>query len=232
MPLKSYGVLSGWVVATRQERAVDSPHYQVEVVDDGGTHYRVAVNVESQQFPSELLYYVDTSFHHRVLDALPAPGSGWTALPPGAGRANLDFVRAGLVDRAAMRLLPPDVFGPDNDLADLLHRFLERATGNRGAVVYAFGERWGPEDAVPDAIFGFRPGNGVHDVHMNQGNSPRYRRDDGVWQDGGLLLHFADEARWVAVFLAFQSQSWHTDDVTGHAIDDAERTPVPAATMG
>jgi hypothetical protein len=39
-----------------------------------------------------------------------------------------------------------------------------------------------------DKVFGFLPGNGVHDIHMNQGNSQEFRRDDGVWQDGGLLL--------------------------------------------
>jgi hypothetical protein len=59
----------------------------------------------------------------------------------------------------------------------------------------------------------------VHDIHMNQGNSPRFTRDDGVWQDGGLLLHFPGADRWVGVFLAFQSQAWHTDDATGHALD-------------
>ena len=51
---------------------------------------------------------------------------------------------------------------------------------------------------------------------MNQGNSARFRGDDGVWQDGGLLLRL--NGRWVGIFLAFQSQAWHTDDSTGHAI--------------
>jgi hypothetical protein len=46
--------------------------------------------------------------------------------------------------------------------------------------------------------------------------------DDGVWQDGGLLFYFPSVARWTAIFLKFQSQSWHTDDVHGHAI-----TPPP-----
>ena len=31
--------------------------------------------------------------------------------------------------------------------------------------------------------------------------------------------------RWVGIFLAFQSQAWHTDDVTGHAIGDAGPAP-------
>ncbi|MGH8684036.1 MAG: DUF2278 family protein [Nitrosospira sp.] len=29
-------------------------------------------------------------------------------------------------------------------------------------------------------------------------------------------FHFPLQQRWTAVFLKFQSQSWHTDDVTGH----------------
>ena len=45
-----------------------------------------------------------------------------------------------------------------------------------------------------------------------------------------MLLHFPGESRWVGIFLAFQSQAWHTDDSTGHAIaGHAPRpTPVPA----
>jgi Uncharacterized conserved protein (DUF2278)/Lamin Tail Domain len=53
---------------------------------------------------------------------------------------------------------------------------------------------------------------------MNQGNSQRFRQDDGVWQDGGLLLHYPAQDQWVGVFLAFQSQEWHTDDQTGHTV--------------
>jgi Uncharacterized conserved protein (DUF2278)/Lamin Tail Domain len=48
-----------------------------------------------------------------------------------------------------------------------------------------------------------------------------------VWQDGGLLIHFPSEDRWVGIFLAFQSQAWHTDDSTGHAIEGAPPTPAP-----
>jgi hypothetical protein len=55
---------------------------------------------------------------------------------------------------------------------------------------------------------------------MNQGNprSGGHAGDNGVWHDGGLLFWFPGADRWVAVFLAFQSQSWHTDDHTGNPI--------------
>jgi hypothetical protein len=105
---------------------------------------------------------------------------------------------------------------------------VERAAADPGARVYAFGQRWGPEPGVPDKVFGFTPGNGIHDIHMNQGNSQEFRHDDGVWQDGGLLLHYPAQEQWVAIFLAFQSQAWHTDDRTGHAISGPGPEPEAA----
>jgi hypothetical protein len=118
--------------------------------------------------------------------------------------------------------VPATAPGPDNDLADKLDHFVERAAADPAARLYAFGQRWGPEPGVPDKVFGFSPGNGVHDIHMNQGNSQEFRHDDGVWQDGGLLLHYQAQGQWVGVFLAFQSQAWHTDDQTGHTIAGPE----------
>lgn len=219
MPLSSYGVLAGQVVDCRREGREDpSPHYQVHVVA-AGMDFRVAVNVASSQAPSELRYLVEGDFSHPVLSDLVALAEGWTPLPPRPGGANLDYIRGNLFDPAGMRLLPADLPGQDNDLADLLDGYLMRAVGDPQVTLYAFGQRWGPDGARPDPTFGFSPGNGIHDIHMNQGNVGQFAGDDGVWQDGGLLLRFAAPARWVAVFLAFQSQSWHTDDLTGHALD-------------
>ncbi|MET8333762.1 DUF2278 family protein [Streptosporangium canum] len=225
MPLKSYGVLAGRAVDRRREGGAGTPHYQIHLVDEAGVSYRVAVNVKSQQAPSELLHLVDEDFRHPVTEALPRAAGGWTALPSRSGSAALDYIRGNLFDPAAMRPLPPDLPGVDNDLADRIDHYVQRAIADPGALVYAFGERWGPEPATPDKIFGFRPGNGVHDIHMNQGNSERFRGDDGVWQDGGLLLHLPAESRWIAIFLAFQSQAWHTDDTTGHTLEDAPARP-------
>ena len=227
MPLNSYGVLVGRAVESRREAGTDSPHYQVRI-DAGGTSYRIAVNVLSQESPSELLYLVSDDLRHPVTDAVAGLGAGWHDLPSRPGGGALDFIRGNLFTRSAMRPLAPDVAGPDNDLADFLDRYVKRAIADPGALVYAFGERWGPESGVRDKIFGFKPGNGVHDIHMNQGNSARFRGDDGAWQDGGLLLRLG--GRWVGIFLAFQSQAWHTDDATGHALAE-EREPADGAAM-
>lgn len=222
MPLRRYGVLKGRPIAKRFG-AGTSPHYQVHVVDET-TDYRIAVNVKSQLSPSELSYLVDDDFRHPITAGLAELPWGFNFLSSGPGGAALDFIRGNLFDREQMRLLPHSVPGADNDLNEKVDAVIERAISDEGALVYAFGERWGPEPATKDKIFGFLPGNGVHDIHMNQGNHPRFEDQDGVWQDGGLLVHLPEEGgpagRWIGVFLAFQSQAWHTDDATGHALGE------------
>ena len=76
--------------------------------------------------------------------------------------------------------------GPDNDLNEKLDAYVQRAMADELAMVYAFGEPWGAERTRPMIIFGFLPGNGIHDIHMNQGNPRgRFFSDNGPWQDGG-----------------------------------------------
>jgi uncharacterized protein YukJ len=221
MPLSAYGVLRGSVIDHRLASGANA-HFQMHVVDDEN-HYRLAVNVESQMQPSELEYLIDSDFRHEILNAVAELPAGWSALDQHRpGTAALDFIRGNLFDRDDMRQLPFDVPGPDNDLNEKLAHYVRRAIADEQATVYAFGQRWGPERGKTDKIFGFLPGNGVHDIHMNQGNVGEFVRDDGVYQDGALLLHFPAQQQWVAIFLKFQSQTWHTDDTTGHQITDGE----------
>jgi uncharacterized protein YukJ len=227
MPLERYGVLKGSVVDARREDDPDTPHYQMHVRAES-TSYRIAVNVKSQMSPSELLFLVDDRFRHPVTAGLHGLPHGFTELQREPGSLALDFIRGNLFDRLRLRPLPHNLPGPDNDLSDRVEHYVARARREHGSEVYAFGEPWGPEQDTGDKIFGFLPGNGVHNIHMNQGNHPQFARDDGVWQDGALAFHFPSTDQWVAFFLAFQSQAWHTDDSTGHAI--TEPGPVPGPT--
>lgn len=226
MPLHAYGVLKGKAIEVRLG-AGQSPHYQVRIVDDT-TDYRIAVNVKSQLAPSDVEFIVLERFAHPITSLVEGLPRGFTTLMRKPGTGALDFIRGNLFDRTQMRPLPFSVPGFDNDLNEKLDRVMQRAVADEASLVYAFGERWGPEPAVKDKYFGFLPGNGIHDIHMNQGNSARFVGDDGVYQDGGLLVHFPHQHEWTAVFLKFQSQSWHTDDTTGHAITP----PVPAPPAG
>ena len=232
MPLDAYGVLIATPVELRRESSADTPHFQIHAVDAAGVDYRIAVNVKSQQAPSELMYLLDDDLRHPVTAALAGLGSGWHALASRPGEASLDFVRANLFDRGADAAAPARRGGPGQrsrrPARPLRHAGDRRRAGDAPRLRAALGTRGGKADKT----FGFRPGNGVHDIHMNQGNSPRFQGDDGVWQDGALLIHFPAESRWVGIFLAFQSQSWHTDDVTGHTIGGAPPSRRPPRRCG
>jgi uncharacterized protein YukJ len=146
----------------------------------------------------------------------------FTLLPPQPAGWHSTFIRGNLFDRSEMRLLPSHLPGPDNDLSDRIEHYVKRAIEESSAMVYAFGQRWGPEQGVPDKVFDFKPGNGIHDIHMNQGNNAAYR--NGRWRMAGRRAGVAlsGERPMGRVFLAFQSQAWHTDDATGHAIEVVE----------
>ena len=225
MALRSYGVLKGKAIEVRLG-AGQSPHYQVRIIDDT-TDYRIAVNVKSQLPPSDVEFIVIEHFQHPITPIVEQFPKGFTAVERKPGSGALDFIRGNLFDRAEMRPLPFSVPGFDNDLNEKLDRVMQRAVADEGALVYAFGERWGPEPGTKDKYFGFLPGNGIHDIHMNQGNAAQFAADDGVFQDGGVLVHFPDQQEWTAIFLKFQSQSWHTDDKTGHSVTGPVPPPPP-----
>jgi uncharacterized protein YukJ len=227
MPVPHYGVLRGRPI-DRRLGAGQNPHYQIRAVART-EHFRIAVNVKSRQSPSELLYLVDEHFAHPVTEVLEGLSEGFHELQRSPVSGALDFIRGNLFDPFRMVPLPYDVPGPDNDLNEKLDAIVQRALSDETAILYAYGAPWGPEPQA-DRYFGFSPGRGLHEVHMNQGNSAAFRDSDGVWQDGGLIVHFPEQNQWVAIFTAFQSQAWHTDDVTGHALPAP--TPTPGSDEG
>jgi len=223
---EGYGVLKCQAIAGKMELGKDTPHYQVHV-KDGKFSYRLAVNVRSSQQPFDLLYIVENSFEHYITDKLNKLEFGFTKIAETdrkAGGIALDYIRSNLFKVTEMKPLPFNLPGENNDLNELIDSYIKRAIETK-AVIYVFGEPWGVDklEDKPDKIFGFEPGRGIHNIHMNQGNGGTFAKENGVYQDGALLIHFpsaiASQDSWVGAFFAFQSQSFHTDDSTGNPID-------------
>ncbi|UFZ06177.1 DUF2278 family protein [Bradyrhizobium ontarionense] len=229
MPLKDYSLLKGRPINNRLATG-GSPHYQVLVSADGEL-YRIAINVRSQD-GSEVEFLVRSRFEHPIVDGLKAFSEGLHPLESKPGGVALDFIRSNLMQPWELKPLPLSAAGPDNDLNEKIDSYVQRAMSDELAFVYAFGISWGPEDKA-DRYFGFKPGRGIHDIHFNQGNPPgQYAKDNGPWQDGGLIFEFPDQQQWVAIFLKFQTQAWHSDDTSGEVIlppdpdhPDAPHTP-------
>lgn len=220
MPLKRYGVLKG-IVQGPMKLGTGKPHLGVLItIPDASkdeNNFCLAINIESQAKPSQVLYYVGEDFRSEHITELPKLPYGFTCINSYTREIALDYIRGNLLKPEKMLPLPPVKPGPDNDLYEkLTHYFKQAIPENEKAIVYAFGERWGPEKKA-DEYFDFKPSNGIHDIHMNQGNTEKWRGDDGIYQDGGILIHFEQQKRWVGIFLAFQSQSWCTDE-NGHRI--------------
>jgi uncharacterized protein YukJ len=230
MPIQDYGVWKAYPVhyiVEYHEDDPESPHLSL-YYDDSGQHrkkgsqrnlsragkeipglFRAAINIKSgDKKDSRLVFWVDREFsEHPIIDKLSDLEPGFhpledTKASPDGPR--IDFIRSNLFTINSGRVLPHDIEGPGNDIIDVLEPEVRQAIEHQ-AEVYIFGAR-------------FNTGDGIHDVHMNQGNKARWKKDDGVFQDGALLIHFTNPDRWVGVFLGFASQAAHTDDRTGHAI--------------
>lgn len=220
MPLKKYGVLKG-KASDSMLATPSNEHFQIKI-EASGVFHRIAINVKSKLAPPEVLFYMDEDFQHSILqdildeELMP----GFTQLSSRSDSIALDFIRRNMFPIEEMKPIPYNKPGADNDLNEKLGFYVQQAIADSDAVVYAFGEKWGPENGVKDKYFKFEPGNGIHDIHMNQGNSGQFKKDNGVYQDGGLFIHFPSRSKWIAVFIAFQVQAWHTDDATGDPLND------------
>ena len=226
MPINKYGVLKGKAIDMMNGQG-SKPHFQVKIIDDD--LFRIAIDVKFQEEPSTVLYYLDEDFNHPIIKGLGTLSPGFQDLESRPGGIALDYIRGNLFDTTQMKPLPYNLPGPDNDLNELFHKYVDKAISMETSEIYAFGQHWGPENNKRDQYFGFKPGNGIHDIHMNQGNRDQWINDDGTWQDGGILFHYPDENRWVAIFLAFQSQCFHTYNTTGHLIPEACEAQTVAA---
>lgn len=218
MPIASYSVLKGRPTAGTVVTGA-SKHYQITVTANGAT-FTVAVNIESVD-GSEVLYAIKQGFAPPDANGLGALRDGMTPLKSTSGGLALDFVReqiggAPMVTKAQMTLLPKAL--TDRVRAQALEnavvQLLNEAVADGAATVYAFGSAFSDRGVV----------DGIHDIHMNQGNpTNNHGGDNGIWQDGALFLEM--KGGLTAVFLAFQTQSW-TTDAAGNPAATMHRHPM------
>jgi len=212
---RTYGILVGRIKDGLMNPDGKSPHYEIWVEAQG--NYRIAVNVESQD-GSDVFAYYDPDFKSPTkldLPTLAAGDAGFSPLKTGPDGEGLDYLRDGLFSLDKMQEIPPA--GTGITLANLLDGQIERAKADDDSVILAIGEFF--RDNKPDPSFGFSPGQGVHDIHMMQGNSGSFADDNRVNGDGALFIRYTG-GETIALFARFNSQATTTDDNTG-APEDA-----------
>jgi len=229
-----YGVLRGRVDIFKREDDLSSPHLQIRVVDGHHQAWRVAVNVLSGDQSRVIFHRVDPLQSHPITAGLSQVADGFTRLPAGARSpaTALDYFRAPLFDWPTGVAVPSTGPGASDDLQDVLTTYLRQLHDQNGEL-FTFGAKF-PEPGQPPnprpIDNELRTIQGVHDIHMNQGNpNPgAFAKDNGVFQDGGLILAFP--SRHVGLFLRFQTEWLPTDNMTGHRLPSAQ--PIPAGGAG
>ena len=186
-------------------------------LDVDGADWDIAANVGTDDAADLLKYKIVRNFQHPIVETLRSAPAGKTTLTGICTLPALDFLRSTILDDTG-GWLASDVLdgGPGQEPPTQLNALISKAFDNKNDV-YVFGRF-------------YTDGNGVHDVHMNQGSRKRYIHRTGddtndhndIWQDGALMLDFG-VAGWVAYFSAFMQQSVPTDELGnpvsgGHAI--------------
>ncbi|KAF7524256.1 hypothetical protein PCG10_005949 [Penicillium crustosum] len=167
--------------------------------------FRAAINIKSTDDETRLAYWVkDNMEDHLIVQKLTGLDFDFNPINsvPELNGEGLDYIRGNLFNSRSGRVLLHDIPGTNNDIIDVLEPEITKAIEKK-ATIYLFGSK-------------FDTNNGIHEVHMNQGNIGNFTHSDGVFQDGGLLIQYEDH--WTGIFIAFASQAIHTDDNTGHKI--------------
>ena len=215
MPITNYSVLAGDPVSGKVVTG-SSTHYQITMNAPGGP-FTVAVNIQSVD-GSEVLYAIEEGFTPPDIAGLLALPMGMTALKSVPGGLALDYVRSQvsgtqMITREQMTLLPQKnskgskeeqmlAQARSSALQNAVATLLNMTIADKDGVIYAFGSSYADKGKV----------DGIHDIHMNQGNPVKnHSGDNGIWQDGALLIHLPSKNTWTAVFISFQTESWTTD---------------------
>lgn len=222
-----FGVLRGKVDIFKREDDLETPHLQIRVIDGNNEKWRIAVNVLSSDQSFLIFHRAEPLRSHPILSELVKVKTGFTLIPEAfrSASTSLDYFRAPLFDWPSGIAIPSAGPGGDDDLQDTLTAYL-KGLKEKGGEIFAFGAKFpAPENPYKEYLIDdqFGTKQGIHNIHMNQGNpSSQYAKDNGVFQDGGLILKFPD--RFVGVFLRFKTQ-WLPTNENGNRLPSAREIP-------
>jgi uncharacterized protein YukJ len=180
-------------------------HLHADLIVAGShSNWDTAVNVGTTDADDLLNYRLVADFHHPIIDTLKAAAAGFHNLTGKHQFPALDFLRTDILKetggwRQSDSMHDLHTAKPYIDLKGLFDRAKKEQ-----ADVYIFGRTYTHD------------GDGIHDIHMNQGSrSPHLHADkDGndVFQDGAVLFDFSTP-QWIAYFTTFTQQNVPTNGV-------------------
>ena len=173
-------------------------------------HYTVAVNVESNTTETCLCYAVKeydvkAVRGNKLLYSYIGMAEGLYFREKLSRNLRLDYWKQDWVTKEEM--IPAEVrHSANNDLGKILVELAEKSIADPKAKIITLGKMFGPKDEA-DWTFGFRPAQGVHDVHCNQCSpiGSRWSTYDKPYSDGAIFFVLPKEEKVVGVFTMFKS---------------------------
>ncbi|WHQ37168.1 DUF2278 family protein [Spiroplasma sp. SV19] len=187
----------------------NSTHFNLRVIDKNEQSYTVNVNVRSRIKPHDVLYFVSKNFQNDIVDrCFTLDDTVHTNLTRGKNGYCLDYLKGKLFDYNYINILPYVEKEQPSELETLFNQIVTPTLNNSKYRIGVWGMSYGD------------PIDGVHDVHMNQGNDERFASENGTWQDGAFAT-YNTETKSVEniVFIMFQTQCTTTDD-TGNCLNN------------
>jgi uncharacterized protein YukJ len=161
----AYGYVKAKVVSSPTMKASRRPHetqYHLHfslLVD--GDRWDVAVNVGTNDADDQLKYKLVFDFRHPIVESLKAANAGSHDLTGQSALPALDFMRSDLLDSTGAWRDSDVMDGSDApDPAASVKRLISKAQSEE-LDVYIFGRF-------------YSEGDGIHDIHMNQGSTGRF----------------------------------------------------------
>ena len=173
-------------------------HYHIVAMDDEGKRYDLAVNIGSiyekmnEIVSSNLKVYYDENYNcrKRIVRKMLLQKNGITECHKDL---YLDYIRMKLFPHEKMiQMKGFDV--TSIYLTGIIEKNVVQAMNNDDYEVIAFGRL-------------YANGKGLHDIHMNQGSTGKFKKHDAPYSDGGLFFRNKQNNKISVIFIAFVSQN-------------------------
>jgi hypothetical protein len=230
MPLAQYGVLKGNLF-TPQEQSYQGNwfHGIFYVTFPGTTIPRRCVTDFSSANKDLIQYKIFNNLKANLFANIMALPDGYASLATGPtngpNSGALDYVRSPILGPGGCVEAIVGFFNNlgGSKLSDgwivsdgvIAVQALQTQLSGKPQKMFVFGEPF--TDPAPVNQDGVQSQNGMHNVHMNQGDPPvspdgtDHQGDDGIWQDGGTIFLNADGSL-TAFCSKFVAQTFDTND--------------------
>jgi uncharacterized protein YukJ len=213
MPLAQYGVLKADLFISQEQ--IDQGkwfHGIFYVLLPNTTIPQRCVTDFSSANKDRIQYKIFNNLDAELFSKIAALPDGYTSLSPDASSGALDYIRSPLLGAGGAGSISDGWVVSDGEVAVAV---LQTQLNAGPLKMYVFGEPF--QDPSPMTEDGVESQNGMHNIHMNQGDPAKssdghdHQADDGIWQDGATVFENADGSL-TAFCSKFVSQSLNTND--------------------